>query len=346
MSNKNFSKKYQENRMILRDVIPLEIPLCISIEASNICNFKCVMCFQGSEKYAQMGKPLKNIDMDCFYKVIQDIKELCKNGEKIKLMKLYSLGEPLLNGNIGEMVQCIKEADICNELEITTNGSLLNEQVAKELIDGGLDYLRISVYSIDEKHNEEITQSKIKPEEIRRNVKFAYDYRNSKQKDKPLICAKMIDTYTDENERFIKYYEGVCDEAYIDKPMNTNTGENVLERLYHDNENYVVEDIMNNHLFKGRKACRYPFTHMTVRSDGGVVVCCSDWMQKTKIGNVYDKSLAEIWNSKEMYDFRCMMLKTKGLGNEICKNCEIPLRGFAEDDIDDFPIEKLSYGGK
>lgn len=64
---------YAQNRTKLMDAIPLKLPLCISIEPSNLCNFKCTMCYHGNNEYAEGAKPLKNIDMDCFQKVVDDI---------------------------------------------------------------------------------------------------------------------------------------------------------------------------------------------------------------------------------------------------------------------------------
>ena len=37
------------------------------------------------------------------------------------------------------------------------------------------------------------------------------------------------------------------------------------------------------------------------------------------------------------------MLKTKGIYHPICATCELPLKDCKEDNIDGFPIEKLSY---
>ncbi len=65
---------YTESKQILMDIIPLERPLCLSIEPTNICNFKCTMCFHGNNEYAEEAKPLKNMDMQCFRKIVNDIK--------------------------------------------------------------------------------------------------------------------------------------------------------------------------------------------------------------------------------------------------------------------------------
>ena len=338
----NFSKQYGEGRIVLKDAIPLRLPLCVSIEPSNICNFKCKMCYQSEARYSELARPLTNMSMDYFNKAVDDLKNWCKkSGEKIKLMKLYSVGEPLLHENIGKMVSVIKAANICNKLEITTNASLLTEERARRLVDNGLDYLRISVYSVDEGGNEKFTGSNISRDDIYKNVEYIMKYKRMLGKEKPVICAKLIDTFSDENSRFLEMYQPLVDEAYVDQPMDSTGG--AIERLFGDRALEVKTEASKKLLYKERKACRYPFTHLTVKSDGRVVVCCSDWAYETNVGDIRKSTLEEIWNGKPLYNFRCMMLKTKGVGISVCSKCEIPFRNFEEDNIDDFPIERLDY---
>lgn len=336
---------YSKDRVVLKDRIPLNIPLCISIEPSNICNFKCVMCFHGNNECDERAKPLKNMDMDCFEKTISDIKEWVDEcGEKVKLIKLYSLGEPLIHPNICEMVKRIKELEICETLEITTNASLLNENIAEKLVDYGLDILRVSIYGVSEDQHKYVTKSVLSSEDIRKNVLYLRKYREEKKSESPKIIAKMLDTFSEENQKFIDSYEGVADMVGIDEPFQLPLGETgVFENLYQGNAEAVHEQVMNTNLYSERKVCRYPFTHMTVRSDGSVVVCCSDWIKELKYGNVLEHNLRDIWESRTLYNIRCRMLTDKGKGWEICEKCEIPYRDSPEDSVDEVDINCLNY---
>jgi len=38
-----------------------------------------------------------------------------------------------------------------------------------------------------------------------------------------------------------------------------------------------------------------------------------------------------------------MTILTKGENHELCKSCEIPLRGYPEDDIDGIDIKRFDY---
>lgn len=340
-----FSKAYQSNRINLMEEIPLEVPLCISIEPTNICNFKCQMCFQSTNEYKMKGGPFSFMEMELFHKVLNDIKELTSCEKKIKLIKLYSMGEPLLNTNIGEMLKEIKKADICMQVEITTNASLLTEALSKAFVDNELDFLRASIYSMKEDNHKRVTQSDIRPLQIKNNLFFLRKYRDEQGKRKPYICTKMFyDKDSDENEIFYKEYKEISDEQFIDVAFEIpKLKESSLEKLYNGKEakEWAKQIWLEKAGFKDRKACRYPFTHLTVKANGDVVVCCVDWSRDTKVGNVREQTLREIWNSKELYNFRIMQLTTKGIQHPLCETCEIPLKDCPEDNIDELPLERL-----
>ena len=345
-----FSEAYQKNRLTLREVVPLDVPLCICIEPTNVCNFKCLMCWQSTKEYMKHGGPFGNMTEEIFDKLLEDMKNFCRHhSKKIKIIKLYSTGEPLLHKDICRMVRKIKEADICNEMEITTNASLLTREMAKEFVDLGLDYLRASIYSVRTDGQSRITQSRVTPQEIRENIAYLKKYRDEKGAKKPFICAKIMDMHGEENEEFRRMYAGISDEQLIDTPwIPPKLEENALDRLYGSAEKgeEAQAAYLAQALYKERKACRYPFTHMTVRSNGDVVVCCTDWSRDTLVGSICDNTLEEIWNSRKLYDFRCMQIKTKGVHHALCATCEIPLKDTSEDNLDDFPVEKLHYWGE
>lgn len=69
---------------------------------------------------------------------------------KSEKLRLFKVGEPLLNKNVCEMIHYAKSADVAEKIEITTNGSMLNPELNQKLIDAGLDILNISVNGINE----------------------------------------------------------------------------------------------------------------------------------------------------------------------------------------------------
>ena len=253
-----FSEAYRKNRLTLRDVVPLDVPLCVCIEPTNICNFKCLMCWQSTAEYTKHGGPFGYMTDELFDKLVEDMKDFCRRqGKKIKLVKLYSTGEPLLHKGIPRMVRKIKEADISHEM--ATNASLLTKEMAEAFVDLGLDYLRASIYSVRSDGQSRITQSRVAPQEIRANIAYLKEYRDSKGGKKPFICAKIMDTHGEENEEFYRMYEDISDEQLIDTPwILPKLEENALDRLYGSEEKgeEAQAAYLAQALYKERKVCR------------------------------------------------------------------------------------------
>lgn len=339
-----FSVAYQKNRIRLADAIPLPVPLCISIEPVVSCNFKCQMCWQSTKEFKEKGGPFSNMDDNIFQKALTDIKELTQNtGRKIKLIKLYHAGEPLLHPKIGKMVEAVKKADVCTQVEITSNASLLTSEIAADLVENGLDYFRASIYSVCEKRSKQITNTDISPDVILEKIKYLRSCRDKTGSNKPYISAKIMDTSEEEIKKFKAMYDGVADEAWVDIPWDlAGTKEKALDKLYGAYGSEARVKYHDTSLYKQRKACRYPFTHLIIKTNGDVIICCMDWPRMTYLGNIMEMSLADIWQGEKLYNFRMMMLRTKGVDHPLCGDCELPLKDCPEDNIDDVSPEKLS----
>ena len=59
-------------------------------------------------------------------------------------------------------------------------------------------------------------------------------------------------------------------------------------------------------IFGLRKICPNPFLSLEVNSDGNVSVCCTSRLKKgyKYVGNILENTLGEIWNGKQIQDFR------------------------------------------
>ena len=118
-----------------------DIPLMSVVEISNsgMCNRKCSFCPRSDPSYEHINE---FISKDLHKKIFTELSEL-----KYKGMVIYSgYVEPLLDKKIFD---CVKEARNFlpeAQIEIITNGDVLNHERAKRLFDSGLSTLLISVY--------------------------------------------------------------------------------------------------------------------------------------------------------------------------------------------------------
>lgn len=323
------------DRHVLREVLPLKKPYTLLIEPSSLCNFRCKMCFQSAKEQGAFKEKRSNMSMDCFREVIRQA--TAWKGDKFKVLKLCIYGEPFMNPNFIEMLELAHEADIAERIETTTNASLLTEEICRKLVAGGLDYLRVSIYSaIPEKHAE-ITKSKIEQQKIYDNLLLLRRVKSEMGSDKPFVAVKMIDTFSEENDIFFKTYQSVADELYLDQPHNwvQPADDSFIDKLYEDVDFPVLKR-------SPKIACTMPFTTMAVRSNGDVAPCCIDWYGGTTIGNIFNESIEAIWQGENLYNLQVLQLTDRKQENISCKNCEFYLNSeYSRDNIDGFPVEKL-----
>ncbi len=336
--------KYTElkctNRQNLMEVLPLSKPFTVLIEPSSLCNFKCIQCFQSIKADSYFVRTRGNMPMERFLRVIEQLRAW--PGPKIKVLKLSLYGEPLVNPGFCEMLRVAREAEVAERIETTTNASLLFRDVAEKIVESQLDYARVSIYASEQKRHRDVTGSDMNICRIHENLKVLQEIKKEKGSEKPFISCKMLDSYGEDNERFIRMYRDVADEVYIDKPHSwiKVDGVDFIESYYKDRANGAIADLEMNST--PRIVCPMVFTTMAVRSNGDVAPCCVDFIGGTNLGNADDCSLQEIWNSDTWYEFQKMQLENRKHENYSCSRCDIYLSDhYTRDNIDGFPVEKL-----
>lgn len=338
--------KYTElknhKRQNLIEIIPLKKPFTVLIEPSNYCNFRCISCFQSLKEDNYLTRNRGLMDMDMYREIIRQLKEW--EGDKLKVLKISLYGEPLTNPHFGDMLRLAREAEIAERIETTTNASLITEELAQQFVDYEIDYIRVSIYAGNQKRYEEVTScANADIDEIWNNLKRIQDLKKKAGKQRPFVSAKMLDTYTAENEEFLQRFSSVADEVYIDKPHNWVASEekSFIGSLYKTEQQEALKADMAK-TYKKRIACPMPFTTLSIRSNGEVSPCCVDWSGGTNLGNIKNNSIQDIWNGDTMYEFRKMQLENRRNENISCRNCELADNDYyTRDNIDGFPIEKL-----
>lgn len=67
------------------------------------------------------------------------------------------------------------------------------------------------------------------------------------------------------------------------------------------------------------KFCNFPFRKLVIDHSGSVIVCCNDFLSKTQIGNIHQKSLIECWNAPEFNLYRDALINLSRIG--LCSKC-------------------------
>ncbi|MBU2652438.1 MAG: SPASM domain-containing protein [Bacteroidetes bacterium] len=316
----------------LKDVIPLETPYSIVVDPSNLCNFRCAFCPTGdSGLLKKIGRPKGNMPLSLFQKIIDDISGF---RDSLKALWLVKDGEPLMNPDFGRMIRYAKESGIADVIKTTTNASLLDGERGIELIESGLDHVRISVEQITDDGYRRVTRNYSDYGRIRRNVTMLFNEK-IKRRSRLTVHVKILDIdLTDtEKEKFIHDFKDISDSLNIETLMGWSRSE-VKDFTLGKAVEYGMSSAVP--LKRDRKICPEPFKTLSVNFNGAVSVCCVDWSFGTVVGDVTKEKIGDIWNGPRLHEFRMKHLQGDRRTISSCANCQY-LQGIpAESDIDDF----------
>jgi len=310
-------------RTELKDVVPLDTPYALHIDPTNFCNFHCSFCPRNLDDFYDIAGDYKHMDLKLFKKIISDVEKFPK---KLKVIRLYYLGEPLFNPDFMEMFSVVCKSNCCERIELTTNGSMLTKEKAASLLEAakqfdGDIYVRVSVYAVDQKHFVYVTSNNMDVNIIKENVSQLFAMRNQSDVSNVLIYAKKLKTMDEEDELFINTYKPIVDEVALEEPMNwSGDGGDDNFLLKKEYSEAKLETLDQGIIYP--KVCSYLFTTLSIQSDGVVVVCCVDWSRKTKCGDVNKQSLQDIWYGDELKQLRLLHLDGRRKEIASCKNCK------------------------
>lgn len=318
-----------ENRTKLETVLPLRTPFVLFIDPSDACNFKCNFCPTGdSSLMKKVGRPLKQLDINLYKKIIDDLAEF---EDKIKVIRLYKDGEPLLNKHFPEMVRYAKQSGACERVDTTTNASLLTEDLAIKIVESGLDRINISIEGMNEQQYEEFSGYKLKSfQDIVNNVSNFYKHRNQCE----MIVKINGDHLTDQQRQdFIDTFGPISDGIWIESVMSCWPEFQLRGGVVVNDQRGIYGQPI-----KEVDVCPYPFYSFSINPEGSASLCFLDWSRKLLIGDVTTQSVKQIWEGDELRNYRLMFLDGHRKGHPICGNCGQMTHG-QPDNIDAYASE-------
>lgn len=318
------------NRTKLETVIPLDTPFIINIDPADICNFQCKFCPTGDRELMKqtVGRNHGIMDFQLYKKVIDDI---CEFDNKVKVIRLYKDGEPLLNPYFADMVKYAKQSGCCDRVDTTTNASLLSHEISDKIIEAGLDRINISIEGVNEQQYLDFSGYKLNYAALVDNIKYFYEHKTNTE----MIVKTNGDILTEEQkQRFLDTFGDITDGIFIESIMDCwptfeqNKVEVNEERGIYGQE---IHEVL---------VCPYVFYSFAVNSDGTISLCFLDWHRKLVIGDAKKQKIKEVWLGKEMKNYQKLFLEGKRKTHYICQNCG-QLKQGQPDDIDMFANELL-----
>ena len=273
-----------------RDRAPI-LPEIVQIESTNICNAKCVFCPR-DEMHRRQGV----MSFDLFKKIVDECAEL-----GITHVRVHNYGEPFIDRRLVEKVRYAKSKGI-QEVGMISNGSLISEDVARAMIEAGLDAINISV-DAGGRDVFESTRIGLKYDKVIGNVERLVRLRAELGRRRPkLILSFVRQNNSADEQAFIEHWKGIADKIHI---TDLHNWAGTLNR-----ESDVTYP------------CYRPWLTFTVLWDGRVSLCCADFDGRTVLGDLNTSTIQEVWNAEPYRKARRMHLESGG--PEICRSCDLP----------------------
>jgi MoaA/NifB/PqqE/SkfB family radical SAM enzyme len=273
-----------------RDRSPI-LPEIVQIESTNICNAKCVFCPR-DDMHRRQGI----MTFDLYTKIVDECVEL-----GITHVRVHNYGEPFVDRRLVEKVRYAKQKGI-QEVGMISNGSLITEEVARGMIDAGLDAINISV-DASGKEVFESTRIGLKYDKVIANIERLVRIRAESGKHRPkLILSFVRQNNSADEQAFIEHWRKIADKIHITDLHNWGGTLNQESDV-----NYP---------------CYRPWLTFTVLWDGRVSLCCADFDGHTILGDMNTSSIKDIWNNERFLSVRREHLESGG--PDVCRSCDLP----------------------
>ena len=307
----------------------LKLPKVLYIETTNRCNLRCKGCIL----YRGNWEPDRDISLAELRRITDQLPDL-------EQAYLHGIGEPLLNKELPEMIQHLKRRKVY--VLFNSNGILLNRRHQQDLITAGLDELRISLDAASSQGYEKIRSSNAF-EGVIKNLKSFRLLQKQLQVAFPKLSLWFLGTRDNISElpgfvelaaeieiehvylQRLVYFQD--DEGYgVARATKTlqNSTDGASEFIQKSQEMAAKLGIQLNasgqtgplESLQGKaeaglpwSKCYRPLTLMYITANGNVLPCCISPFATVDyssiiLGNVFEKSLEEIWSGSKYENFR------------------------------------------
>ncbi|MFC1668550.1 radical SAM/SPASM domain-containing protein [Chlamydiota bacterium] len=245
-----------------------------AFEVTNVCNLNCTVCPQNTNDFRKKGF----MDFNLFRHILD-------NNKSLNLVQCNGWGEPFKHPQIIDFITYAKSKG--KRVYLYSNGTLINEKLADEILESGLDRIIFSLDGIGD------TYEKIRGysyEKIEDQILLLIKKRKISNSNL-IIDVSMVGSKDTEND--IKIFKN--------KWKHLVNGIQILSYFDHTKKN---RNSKCRELWRGNPQILW---------DGTVTVCCVDWGGEFNIAKIGPNgfNLQKIWNSEKIKTLR--LLHTKNL---------------------------------
>ena len=272
----------------------------VYIQTNSRCNAFCLLCpypkFESRLSHGQMGENL-------YKKIVDQVAN-----HEVSSFWPYLMNEPLLDPNIVERIKYAKEKLPKTRLGLATNASLLSKEKGRQLLEAGIEEMRISIHGFS-KASYEKWMPGLNFEQSLGNIKNFISLSRAEHVKIFLTPVHLRGENESDIEKIKEFAQENGVRTYV-WPFLDRAGNLDFHNLkIHHQELYGC-------LFNRQSEWLH------VLYNGDVILCCMDWNRETVIGNLNEQSLDDIWGGEAFENIRAKVSgDTKTGNNFICKKC-------------------------
>jgi radical SAM protein with 4Fe4S-binding SPASM domain len=263
--------------------------------------------------------------LDLLAKIIDEASQHKYSG----LFSLGENGEALVNPDIVKAVRMIRQRFVSAKIVLFSNMILMDEKRAEELLKAGISVLH---FNLDGNSNHTYGYVKGRPmvNAVKKNIQTFLRLRDQLNASCQIIIGMVpAKAYVELFE-----YSPIAfpdDRSYIEKfckPLLRPSD------LFHDETNVLLSKYqlpLNRLKHEPCDAFKNVLSDLLVAPDGRVYICCRDFRMSSNLGNIYTKSIADIWSGKERKELikKLYLMNYRNIDCD-CKTC-LPYLGINED---------------
>jgi radical SAM protein with 4Fe4S-binding SPASM domain len=277
----------------------------IGIETGAKCNRHCYFCPNDYFK-----RPDEYMSDNLIEKIFNELRYLNYSGR----IEFYIYNEPTRDKRLLHIIKAARLAVPRATLMFSTNGDYMKGPFdIIKCFDAGLNQMLINIYSsTDGSKDQKVFDNGVKKAEERKGLIDGWvkqviaqlpNYKAEAGLYNPIGASKQ---YIEVQKKF-----GV--------KRDSTTQDNDFESI--SNRAGRIEGFRESVKEPLAKHCTKPFRFLNINWTGEAMVCCNDFNAETKMGNVKEKSLVEIWNSDAFHVYR-LRLQNKNRNQFLCAGCD------------------------
>ncbi len=261
----------------------------IDFEVTNRCNATCHFCPR--DQTPHQGLMSKEVFDQGLARAIEFRATSLDLLDKDCSISLCGLGEPLLNKLAPYMVEQVKAAGF--RCAMSSNGSILDERRATELLDAGLDQICLNVGDKDDDYEQIYS---LPFEKTRDNVARFIELAE----DRCEVAMVLVDHRRDADhiEEMREYWRQFGVSAFIQYDIINRGGALFVDAMQYEQATAMTSAVAMLEEFVDQPACAVPFGFLFIGYDGNYYLCCSDWKKEVPLGTVFDASFLDITKAK------------------------------------------------